>query len=247
MYDFNRLSELVLHHYESKLHPGFISFADLQKAMYLSNCDQVFFSRHIDRELEEPKEGTTILQLMEIFQAFAFEKGDDALHKSTAFSSQALSATADFLPAEPGKSRRGSLGPFPLKSKYCEHCWKAGFKQLHDMLTGCSFYRSHLARLAAKASSGAASVPKALVVSCNGYTPAPPVCLQVPPFASYVFDESDSEVSATETGMVSAFVSAALTLSFCALVQFWYDNCASYSLVADLSYLVDVVLLDKPF
>ena len=107
MYDFNRLAELVEHHCDSKLHPGFISFADLKKAMYLSNCDQDFFSRHIDRELEEPKEGTTVLQLMEVFQAFAFEKGGDSSQKSTAFAGRALAATVDIVSTQSGKSKRG--------------------------------------------------------------------------------------------------------------------------------------------
>ena len=332
MSDFLRLGALLEHDYGSKEHPGFISIKALLKALYILGVDQVFFARFIDRELEEPDGDMTLLQLMERFQQYAFEKGGVASQKSTAYVGQALvaSTTGD----SGASSLRGSLGPYVAGSKLCKHCWDAGYRRDHDMLTDCHHYRKHQKWKKEKASRAApAGVPllqalvaaspaeteqergkrmiaefekqiplyrdnvakyssdmypgaqkalmdgavdrlSALCLQSHGSSTVPPAGSTLPPGTPLLSSSSVVAVTSQQSALVApaAFgaasapgapsgvgffsarfvapvtMSAFLTAAEMAdIAQFWYDNCASCSLVMCLAYLVEVVLLDEPF
>jgi len=172
---FLRLGILLEHDFGSKVHPSFISIKTLLKTLYVLGVDPVFFARYIDRELEEPDPDMTLLQLMERFQAYAFEKGGEASQKSTAYVGQALVASTAGAVRDSGAvlpSRRGSLGPFVAGSKFCKHCWGAGFRRDHDMLTGCHHYRQSQKWRAEKSprASAGAPVSQALVAASPAET-----------------------------------------------------------------------------
>ena len=50
---FNQIREIVLGYFESPLHKGFVSFDLICRCVYLNGVDPVFFSRQIDKAIED--------------------------------------------------------------------------------------------------------------------------------------------------------------------------------------------------
>ena len=253
LYELRIRSRLVVAAFDSKKYPGYILIDDLLKNFYINGLDQVFFDRVISR-LQESMPDATYEDATILAQQYALEH-DSPTQSSTSFSGKALVAE---VVRTSSSGRYKVLGPYVEGSGFCSHCWANNYSNKHTFAS-CQFRLPRSARKAALAL--VASVPPASVPPASVPATVPPVStgvMSAAPPGSLV----SADMALIDEYEHSRYLAARQRLNMgpstfmCAYAYvcgtffgstFFYDNCCSFSLVNNMSFLIDISLLPVPF
>ena len=263
--DINTKAKLVIGAFEDVDRPGYIKTDDLIKVVYMNGLDQVLFERCISKLVEDfPK--ATAEEAMQLCQEFSLDRGHSVVSGAAASFNGKLFVADDLIAASanvsiPVRKSGKAINPnyipnlpaWPVNSKWCQFCWSRGFKNEHVQST-CAYYQRSLAKLPRQVASDLK--PSAHVAV---HTLASDRLL----IEKYESDYHSNYVSAYgrfSAGADSYVANSAIpgsffssledSFAFAALhssVSWWYDNCASVSIVDAMSKLSDHETLSIPF
>ena len=215
--DIRARMKLVVGAFTKKEAPDSIKVDDLLKCIYINGLDQVYFDRPINRLVEDMPNATAD-EAMSLCQAFSLERGPSSAVESTSFSGKVLLTAADPALLSLPHVHGVNLGSLPAGSSFCAHCWSFGFKNSHLAAT-CPY---HLRRLARRAKLST-------LMACTT------VGADFAPYSALAVGADWSARGLVVRDNV-----------WWGQSQWFYDNCASFSMVNMLSFLLEPFRLDKP-